>query len=205
MIRRLALLLAISTFSLQLLAQEAAEATEGAAEKGSGWLQPIWGVPMIAWQVVNIFLVVGLFVYLLRRPAPEFFKGRAKEIQDLLEKAVREKEEATARLKEVEDKMAHLNDEIGAIEAAAREQAEAGRQRVRDEAEQARDRIRQEAKEEIERRLVEARRDLRKYAADTAVSAARDVLAKGITDADEERIRGRFLAEMEEEAHERRG
>ncbi len=205
MIRRLALLLAISTFSLQLLAQEAAEAAEGAAEKGSGWLQPIWGVPMIAWQVVNIVLVVGLFVYLLRRPAPEFFKGRAKEIQDLLEKAVREKEEATARLKEVEDKMAHLKDEIGAIEAAAREQAEAGRQRVRDEAEQARERIRQEAKEEIERRLVEARRDLRKYAADTAVSAARDVLAKGITDADEERIRGRFLAEMEEEAHERRG
>jgi F-type H+-transporting ATPase subunit b len=193
------------TTGAPFLAEEAEHAAEGAAEHGSGWMEPIWGVPMIAWQIANILLVAGLFVYLLRRPAPKFFEGRAKEIQDLLEKAVREKEEATARLKEVEAKMGHLQDEVASIESAALQQAEGDRHRVQAEAEQARERIRKETKDEIERRLVEARRELKRYAADAAVAAAREVLARDITGEDEGRLRARFLVGVEEEAHERRG
>jgi F-type H+-transporting ATPase subunit b len=202
--RRAWLLVAPCLLALPALAEGAAEAAEHTAEHAPSWVDPIWGVPMIAWQVVNIVLVIALFVYLLRRPAPKFFADRAKEIQELLQKAVRDKEEATARLQEVEAKMAHLKDEIEEIEKAALAQAEMDKQRVQAEAEQARERIRQEAKDEIERRLVEARRDLRKYAADTAVAAAREALARGITSEDEARLRDRFLAELEEEgAHER--
>jgi F0F1-type ATP synthase membrane subunit b/b' len=202
--RRACLLLASCWIAVPALAEGAAEAAEQTAEHAPSWVDPIWGVPMIAWQVVNIVLVIALFIYLLRRPAPKFFADRAKEIQDLLLKAVRDKEEATARLQEVEAKMAHLKDEVEEIEKAALQQAEVDKQRVQAEAEQARERIRQEAKDEIDRRLVEARRDLRKYAADTAVAAARGALAKGITAEDESRLRDRFLTELEEEgAHER--
>jgi F-type H+-transporting ATPase subunit b len=202
---RIALFLWIFLTGVPFLAQEAEHAAEGAAGHATGWMEPIWGVPMIAWQVANILLVAGLFVYLLRRPAPKFFEGRAKEIQDLLEKAVREKEEATARLKEVEAKMGHLQDEVASIESAALQQAEGDRQRVQAEAEQARERIRKETKDEIERRLVEARRELKRYAADAAVAAAREVLSRDITGEDEERLRARFLVDVEEEAHERCG
>jgi|WetSurMetagenome_2_1015567.scaffolds.fasta_scaffold02549_6 F-type H+-transporting ATPase subunit b len=202
--RRAWLVLASCWIALPALAEGAAEAAEQTAEQAPSWVDPIWGVPMIAWQIVNILLVVVLFVYLLRRPAPKFFADRAKEIQDLLLKAVHDKEEATARLQEVEAKMAHLKDEVEEIEKAALAQAEVDKQRVQAEAEQARERIRQEAKDEIERRLVEARRDLRKYAADAAVAAAREALARGITAEDESRLRDRFLADLEEEgAHER--
>lgn len=181
-----------------------AEGAEQAAERAPGWADPIWGVPMIAWQIANILLVVGLFVYLLRRPAPKFFESRAKEIEDLLEKAVRDKEEATARLKEVEAKMGRLQDEVTAIETSAAQQAKADQERVRSEAEQARARIGQETRDEIARRMLEARRELRRYAADAAVDAAKKVLAADITEADEIRLRERFLAEMQEEgAHER--
>ena len=203
--RRVAAAFALLLPGAAMLAQEAQKAAEGAVEHAPGWVDPIWGVPMIIWQIINLLLVVGLFVYLLRRPAPQFFQGRAKEIQDLLEKAVREKEEATQRLKEVEAKMERLQDEVSAIETAAKQQAEVDQQRVQAEAEQARARIQQETRDEIERRLTEARRDLRTYAADSAVAAARDILAKAVTDADEDRLRGRFLSEMEEEAHERQG
>jgi F-type H+-transporting ATPase subunit b len=202
--RRAWLLVAPCLVALPALAEGATEAAEQTAEHAPSWVDPIWGVPMIAWQIVNIVLVIVLFVYLLRRPAPKFFADRAKEIQDLLLKAVRDKEEATARLKEVEEKMAHLKDEVEEIEKAALQQAELDKQRVQAEAEQARERIRQDAKDEIERRLVEARRELRRYAADSAVAAAREALAKGITGEDEARLRDRFLADLEEEgAHER--
>lgn len=202
--RRAWLLFAPCLVTLPALAEGATEAAEQAAEQAPSWVDPIWGVPMIAWQIVNIILVIVLFIYLLRRPAPKFFADRAKEIQDLLLKAVHDKEEATARLQEVEAKMAHLKDEVEEIEKAALQQAEIDKQRVQTEAEQARERIRQEAKDEIERRMIEARRELRRYAADSAVAAAREALAKGITGEDEARLRDRFLADLEEEgAHER--
>jgi F-type H+-transporting ATPase subunit b len=180
-----------------LLAQEA---EGGHAE---GWTSPIWHVPMIAWQVVNILLVVGLFIYLLRRPAPEFFKGRAKDIQELLETATRDKEEAQARLKEVEAKMAHLQDEVTAIEESSRQAAEADKARVLAEAETMRERIRKETREEIDRRVVEARRDLLTYAADMAVALAREAFEKSITESDEVRLRADFIEKMTESVHER--
>lgn len=183
-----------------LMAQEGHEAAGGHAE---GWMAPIWHVPMLVWQIINLLLVVGLFIYLLRRPAPKFFADRAGEIQSLLEAATQEKEEALARLREVEGKMAHLEDEVKAIEESSAKAAEADKQRVLGEAEAMRERIRKEAREEIERRLLEARRELRVYAADMAVALAREALAKGITDQDESRLRSDFLGKLEEGAHER--
>jgi len=190
---------------LPVLAGEAAEGGEKAAEGVSAWTAPIWGVPMIAWQVANILLVAGLFWYLLRRPAPKFFEGRAKEIQDLLEKAIHDKEDATARLKEVEAKMERLKDEVAAIETSAQQQAEADKLRVQADAEQTRQRIRQETKEEIDRRMIDARRELTHYAADTAVAMTREALSRGITESDESRLRDRFLVGVGEEAAHERG
>jgi F-type H+-transporting ATPase subunit b len=181
----------------------AGEGAEGHGEEG-GWMAPIWGVPTIAWQIVNVLLVVVLFVYLLRRPAPEFFAGRAREIQELLERALRDKEEALLRLKEVDEKMARLSEEVAAIEKAAREAAEADRAKVAEEAEAAKVRIREEAVQEMERQLVQARRELKAYAADLAIQAAREILAKNLSAEDEARIQDRFLTLMEE-SHGRRG
>lgn len=179
-------------------------AEEGGGEHGSGgWLAPIWHVPMIAWQVINIAIVVGLLVYLLRRPAPTFFNSRAKEIEDLLEKAMREKAEANDRLKEVEEKMAHLSVEVAEIERSSKESAEAERKRVLEEAEAAKERIRTDAAEEMERRLKDARRELRTYAADLAVKMAREILADNISESDEVKLQDRFMNIMEEQSHER--
>ncbi len=178
-----------------LLAQEA----EGG--KSEGWTAHIWGVPMIAWQIANLILVIALFIYLLRKSGPLFFRGRADQIRSQLEKATRDKEDAEARLKEVEAKMARLNDEVAAIEQASRQAAEADKARVLAEADAMRERIRKETADEIDRRLVEARRELQAYAADVVVALATEALTKGITDADEERLRNEFLSRMKEGAY----
>lgn len=141
--------------AVSLFAQEAAEGG-GHAE---GWMAPIWGVPVIAWQVVNLLLVVALFIYLLRKPAPKFFGDRSKDIQTQLDQANRDKEEALARLKEVEQRMATLQSEVTGIEEASLKAAEADKLQVQAEAEAMRDRIRKETMDEIERRMVEARRE----------------------------------------------
>ena len=165
----------------------------------------IWGVPAIYWQIANLLLVVVLFVFLLKRPAPQFFQGRAKEIQDLLEKALKDKEDALARLAEVEGKMAKLGDEVAAIEQAAKEGAEADRLRIQAEAESSRDRAKREALEEMERRVSEAKRDLRVFAADLAVKLSREIAQARITEEDEKNLQVRFLDMMEKDGSDRRG
>lgn len=180
--------------TLGLFAEEAAE-----GHGAEGWTSPIWHVPMIAWQSVNLIIVVVLFWYLLRRPAPAFFASRAEEIENLLRKAVREREEARERLREIEEKMAHLDDEVTAIEQSAVEAAERDKVKILEETEAARARIQKEAREDLDRRLKEARRDLRVYAADLAVDMAREILASNIKAEDEERFRADFLNKMKEE------
>ena len=193
--RALPFALALLLPAVSLLAQEA---EGGHAE---GWSSPIWHVPMIAWQIINFLLVVGLFIYLLRRPAPLFFKGRAAKILEQLEKATHDKEEAQERLREVESKMASLKDEVSSIEQASLQAAEADKARVLAEAEVMRERIRKETADEIERRLAGARRELQAYAADMAVALAREAIAKGISESDEDRLRASFLDRMKEMAH----
>ncbi len=178
---------------------------EGASGSGGreGWTSPIWHVPMIAWQAVNILIVIGILVHFLKRPAPAFFASRAAEIKELLEKAVREKEDATARLKEVEKRMARLGDEVKTIEKASEEAAAADRKRMMAEAEAEKERIGKEAAEEVKRRVTEARRKLKVYAADLALEMARALLEKTLKPGDQKRLRSDFLRKMEEESSER--
>jgi len=187
-----AFMMAVST--LGFLAEEAA-----GGHGAEGWTSPVWHVPMIVWQIVNLIIVIVLLWYLLRRPAPVFFASRAEEIENLLQKAVREREEARERLREIEDKMAHLGDEVTAIEQSAVEAAERDKVKILEETEAARERIQREAVEDLDRRLREARRDLKVYAADLAVNMAKEILAKNIGTEDEKRFRADFLRRMEEE------
>lgn len=190
--------------ALAYLAQETA-GTQGGQAGETGWMAEIWHVPAIYWQIANLTVVIVLFVFLLRRPAPQFFNSRAKEILGLFEKALKDKEDALARLKEVEDKMAKLGDEVAAIERSAKEAAEADRQRVQAEAESSRERIRKEAAQEMERHVKEARRNLRIFAADLAVKMTRELASARITEEDEKGLQAGFLTMMEKDDHEPHG
>ncbi len=174
-----------------------------ASEGEGGWNAPLWGLPTWIWMVFNLCVVAFIFYRLLRKSAPSFFRNRAEEIQKALNKALREKEDALARLKEVEEKMAKLDDEVKAIEEEALATAEAEKERLAADAEVARERIRKEASEEIERRLQEARRDLRKYSAGLVEDAARELLAREIQDKDEERLIEGFFENLKEQVRDR--
>ncbi len=187
------LLLALPSLVLFAAEGEGHGAEDG---RGNGWTAPLWGVPTLAWQLLNLALVVVLLVYLLRKPAPKFFADRAKAIEDQLRQAVREKEEAVARLGEVEARMAALSQEVAAIEREAVEAAEQERIRIRREAEEARERIRRDAAEDVARRVGEAKRELQVYAADLAVQAAHEILARELGPEDEERLAESFLASL---------
>lgn len=192
------ILLAVAATMSPLLAA----ASEGGEE---GWFAPLWHVPTILWQILNFGLVVALFVFLLKGKAPAFFDARAREIKEALQKAVREKEQAISRLKEIESKMGRLQEEVASIEAEALASAQVEKERIALEAEAARERIRREAVEEVERRLQSARGELRAYAAALVEESARELLQREVGEGDEDRLMEEFLDKLEREAHGRRG
>jgi F-type H+-transporting ATPase subunit b len=168
-------------------------------------MAPLWGLPTIVWQIINFALVVALFVYLLRGKLPAFFSGRAEGIRRELERAVREKDAALARLREVELKMSNLRAEVEAIEKDAAAAAESDRARILAEAEVSRERIRSEAVAEMQHRLAAAKRDLRSYAAQLVERLAREEVVKVLDGRDEEWLMEDFLRKLEAEDHERAG
>lgn len=192
------------SLTLALAASLAALPTLASGGEG-GWLAPLWGLPNIAWQLLNFGLVVTLFVFLLKGKLPGFFRGRADSIRKELERAIREKEAALARLREVELKMSHLQDEVAGIEKEAAAAAELEKVRLLAEAEASRERLRAEAKDEMERRLASARRELRTFAAGLVEEMAREEVRKELTVHDEEVLMEDFLRRLEAEGHERIG
>jgi ATP synthase B/B' subunit len=87
-----------------------------------------WDYPGVElWKFVNLAVFVGGLVYLLTRKMKlgEAFKTRRETIKQELAKAQQERDAAIAKLKEVEERLGRLDNEVSTIrEQSEREAAE---------------------------------------------------------------------------------
>lgn len=143
------------------------------------------GDPWIWWKVVNFAVLVGVLGYLMRKPAAQFFSGRAQEIERGIIEGEKAKREGEERVAEVERRLAGLGAEIEQLRANMRQEMAAEGERIRLDTERHIHRIEEQATQEIESMLKAARRELKLYAADLAVNAA------------EEQLRGRVTRDVE--------
>jgi F-type H+-transporting ATPase subunit b len=173
-------------------------ASEGGAEGHSGWFTPIWGVPAVVWQFINLAIVIGLFYYLLRVRLPNAFKQKSIEIENALDKAKKEKQESLEKLKELEEKMAHLEEEVLKIELEAKESADREKARLTDNAKESAEWLRKEADEEFKRREMEAERRLKTIVVEEALKIARETVRENLGAEDEEKLFSRFSEELKE-------
>src|SRR5215467_9019839 len=81
-------------------------------------------------KLINLVIYVGILYFLLRKPMMAFFANRSAEIQENLKKAEREKQEALAQLKTVEERLNKLDAETTEIKAQAALEAEAEFSRI---------------------------------------------------------------------------
>jgi len=169
----------------------AAESREAAAEKENEqekMVQEMKESPSVRWMasllhispraaywlgVLLDFAVLALvLIYLLKKTLPGVFRGRTANIRRGIEEAAKASAEANQRLAQVEARLARLDEEIGAIRAAAEKEIAEEEQRIHVAAEQDRKRIVQAAAGEIEAAVKLARSDLKTFAADLAVALA---------------------------------
>jgi F-type H+-transporting ATPase subunit b len=134
-------------------------------------------------MALNFAVVVGVIVWASKKNVAALFRNRTASIQKALEEARRASEDAHRRMREIESRLSKLDSELLAMRVAAEREAAAEEHRIQAAAEEDAARIVAAAEQEITAAVRSARRELKSYAADLAVSLAKNQIhVDGTTD-----------------------
>ncbi len=160
----------------------AAVAGEGeAAEK-------FLGLPVTLWKAVNLLLILGLLVKLMGKPFNSFFRNRRTELNERLDRALADREEAVRLAAEMKARLDRLEGEIAEVRERAIAEGEAEKAAQLAAAEKDAEELRRGASEEIDRRMELARAELARAAADLAARQASELVAKTVGPEDHRRL-----------------
>ena len=149
------------------------------------------------WRVINLLVFVIILVYILRSKVRigQVLDNRAASIVKELEQAKRDKEEAQARLAELEARLGRL-DQVADIRAEAERESAREAERVRQIAAADAEKIRQTAQREIEGAMKAARGELRAFVADQSVALAEGMIRREIRTEDNTRMVNKFIDDL---------
>jgi F-type H+-transporting ATPase subunit b len=153
-------------------------------------------VGKFAVQVVNFGIFFAILFFILKGMLSSAFKARAKELQERLAQAEKDKAEGEAQLKELEAKMAGMQKELEGIMAKAETDAEAEKQRILDAAKAEAALILAQAQSDIDFQKRLAEKELRALVAELAVEGATKRLEAQVKGAVAEQVLDRAIQEV---------
>ena len=144
----------------------------------------------------NAILLFGGLIYLLRKPAGEFFENRKKQIASGLERAKEAQAGANARMDEIEQRLASMSADIAALRAEAERESAAERDKILAEAKRDVDRVVEQSRQDIERVARSIEREIKEKVADSVVKRAGNTLQTQMTEDDQKRVVVRFIKKL---------
>jgi len=169
---------------------------------GEGWwhrVQPYLDYPGFeAWKFFNLGIFVALLLFILFRKANLglAFSTRRESIKNELEKARQERDAALARLKEVEDRLTGLSDQIASINENAKREAAAEHARIAKSTEEEIAKLTTQGQRDIENAARTAKKDLQRFTAEQSVRLAEEILKRELGPEDDARLIADSIAEM---------
>ena len=139
-----------------------------AQESGGGSEKP----SMLLWQVLNFLILAGVLGWLIAKQGGSALKARSKGISEGLEAGEKAKAAADARAREVQAKLANLEQEVSALRTSAREEREREAERIRRDTQKEIARIHFQAEQEIEAAGKQARLEVQRATARLAIELA---------------------------------
>jgi F-type H+-transporting ATPase subunit b len=136
-----------------------------------------------AFTVANFVILAALVGWFLIKTLPKTFRDRNTAIQKNLVDARTATEEASARLRSVEERLSKLDEQIVALRAQADKDSVLDEQRIKASIEEDKQKIIAAAEQEIAAGTALAHRQLQQYAAELAIDqAARKLVVTAETD-----------------------
>ena len=169
--------------AVPVLAQEG-EASP--AESPTGWV----------FRWINFAIVVVGIAYAFRKASPAF-RRHADEISERIAEGTRAREAAEKQRREVQAKLAGIEQEVAGMRVESKRGAEAEAERLRSLARSEAETIERAAQQEIAARERAARLELKALAARLAVERAEATLRQAMTPESEAILFGTFVRELE--------
>jgi F-type H+-transporting ATPase subunit b len=141
----------------------------------------------------NLLVLIGGVVYLLRKPAREFFETRKKDITIGLERAKTAQEESSRRMADIEKRLARMSQDIAAMKTEAEADSSKERESILAEAKRDMERLVEQSRQEVDRIARGIERDIKGKIADAVVERAGRTLETQMTEDDQKRVVVRFL------------
>jgi F-type H+-transporting ATPase subunit b len=173
-----------------LLAVSPAFAQEGEASPADspiGWI----------FRWLNFALVLGGIAYAIWKWGAPYFRQQAEEISRKIAEGARAREAAERQRREIQAKLAGLEDEIKRLRVEGKRDAEAEAQRLLEMERLERERIERAARAEIEAAEREGHVELKILAARRAVELAEALLRQSLTPQADESQFDAFVTELE--------
>ena len=150
------------------------------------------------WKFINLAFFVLVIVYILTKKANigEAFRTRREAIKRELARAQQERDDAVAKLKEVEERLARLDSEVVAIKENSKIEAAEERERIARSTETEIAKLSEQAQREIENAGKIAKKELRRYTAEQSVQLAETLIRREMQPEDEARLITRNIEEL---------
>ena len=152
-------------------------------------------VPFLAMAInsaILFFLLIGVGGPKVR----EALKARKAGITSGMVQAAAMRDEAEERLKDYENKLAHIDEQIDAARRQIQDLAKVERDQILKEARSKRDRMVLDAHQLIEQELKAARELLMEETVKSAMKTAHELISKAMSSADEQRLQSEYLASL---------
>jgi F-type H+-transporting ATPase subunit b len=146
---------------------------------------------------INFAIVAGLIAWVFLKLTPSFFRKNADNISSAITKATAAKAEADRQLREAEEKLATLQQQVAQLRATAQTEAAAEADRIRNLTQLDAQKIGVAAEAEIEAAERAARLELKAIAANLAVDGAESLLARQLTPQAQESLVAAFMKSLE--------
>jgi F-type H+-transporting ATPase subunit b len=146
---------------------------------------------------INFAIVAGLIAWVFLKLTPPFFRKNAENISSAITKATAAKAEADRQLRDAEQKLARLEQEVAQLRVTAQREAAAEAERLRAITQSDMQKVGLAGKAEIEAAERAARLELKAIAANLAVDGAESLLVKQLTPQAQESLVAAFVKNLE--------
>jgi F-type H+-transporting ATPase subunit b len=159
---------------------------------------PWWDYPGFElWKFVNLALFVGLMILvLIKADIRGALRARGETIKAELEKARTERDAALAKLKEVEERLAGMSDQVAAINQRSKTEVEQERKRIAQTTQEEVAKLTAQAQRDIENAAKVAKNELRNFAAEQSIRMAEELIKRDIRPEDDARLMMHNVEEM---------
>ena len=145
---------------------------------------------------INFAIYVFLIVKFVLPAVRNYLRSRRQEVLTLVEGASEDKQRIQAVVQEYTGRLSRVDQEIRGIQSSFRDEAEHEKAKLVQDAQRTAGKIKEDAEFLAEQEIKVARQEIREEMATNAATAARDLIQKNFSGADQSRLVSEFITNI---------